>query len=766
MYPINNNSPNDQYLGGFPQLTPTQNKTISSQLEKTICKIHKLDGKNATGFLCKIPFPDNSNLMPVLITNNHVLNKEDIQLFKTIKVTLGNDKIEKYIKLDESRIVYTSSDESIDVTIIEIKPNIDGFKHFLDVDDKIFATNYVDVYQKKPVYILQYPQGKESSHSEGIINKINDKIIEHSCSVDFCSSGAPILKLSSFKVIGVHKKLTNGNVNEGTLIQFIINYFYDKYYNKKPSNNQKKNNNYNNKDPNQQYIGNNMRNFYEPDPDEKKTKIVKVDYPTFESNIFNVQENNNNQPNNNFNTPNNDFNNPKDDYNSPNNDFNTPNNDFNTPNNDFNKPNNDFNTPNNNRQNNNYNMPNGNYNPPNNNYNPPNNNYNPPNNNYNPQNNNYYPPNNNYNPPNNNYNPPNNNYVSPNNNYIRPNNNYNPSNNNYYPPNNNNNSPNNNYNSPNNNYNPPNNNYKSPNNNYNPPNNNYKSPNNNYNPPNNIYNPQNNMINYGLEEITNDNNSKAYNRNSSGGPVKSFAFYEYQVFKDKNHIVYKTIENFNGDPNKMLFCLFSGHGGTEVAQYLQEKFAKYMKKILPFKDTSKDLTNLFKALDEKIKGLNVPNVGATGTIVYIQNYNGKKKLYCANVGNNRCLLINRKGVIKLSNDHNINDPEEHKRILRKGGTLNTTDLAAKLPSSRSFGYWSIKKNGGIISDPHISVIDINNDDLYIIIGSEKVWKYFKNEDCLKVIGNKYPKEISKKITVEIMSKGCPHNVGSIVISFK
>ena len=696
MYPINKNSPNEQYLGGLPTLNSTQNKTILSQLEKTICKIHKLDGKNATGFLCKIPFPDNSNLMPVLITNNHVLNKEDIQLFKTIRITFCNDKIEKYIKLDESRIVYTSSDESIDITIIEIKPNIDGFKHFLDVDEKIFETNYVDIYQKKPVYILQYPQGKESSHSEGIVNKISDKIIEHTCSVDFCSSGAPILKLSSFKVIGVHKKLTNGNVNEGTLIKFIINYFYDKYYNKKSSNNYKKSNTYNNKDPNQLYKGNNMRNFYEPDPDEKKTKIVKVDYPTFESNIFNIQENNNNQPNNNFNTPNNDFNCPNDDFNRPNNDFITPNNDFITQNN---------------------NPPNNNYNPPNNNYNPPNNNYNPPNNNYNPPNNNYNPPNNNYNPPNNNYNPPNNNYNPPNNNYI-------------------------------------------------PPNNNYKPQNNNYNQPNNIYNPQNNMINYGLEEITNDNNSKSYNRNSSGGPVKSYAYYEYQVFKEKNHIAYKTIENFNGDPNKMLFCLFSGHGGTEVAQYLQEKFAKYMKKILPFKDTSKDLTNLFKALDEKIKGLNVPNVGATGTVVFIQNYNGKKKLYCANVGNNRCLLINRKGVIKLSNDHNINDPEEHKRILRKGGTLNITDLNAKLPSSRSFGYWSIKKNGGIISDPHISVIEINNDDLYIIIGSEKVWKYFKNEDCLKVIGNKYPKEISKKITVEIISKGCPHNVGSIVISFK
>ena len=576
------------------------------------------------------------------------MRKDDILLFKTIRVTLGNDSIEKYIKLDESRIVFTSADENIDVTIIEIKPKIDGFKYFLDVDEKIFAINYVEIFQQKPVYILQYPRGKESSHSEGIISRINNTFIEHTCSVDFCSSGAPILKLSTFKVIGIHKRLTNGNFNEGTLIQFIINYFYDKY--RRPSNNQ-----INHQLPNQQYMGNNMPYSNNPNPDDKKTKIVKVDYPIFESNIFNEQ--------------------------------------------------------------NNYNPPNENFNTPNNNYNPPNNNYNPTNNNYNPQNNNFNQQTNNYNPTNNKFNPP------INNNFNQQTNNYNPTNNNFNPP-----------------------------------------INNNYNPPNN-YNYQN-KINYGLNEIINDNNVKAYNRNSSGGLVKSYAYYEYQVYKNKNNIAYKTIENFNGDMNKILFCLFTGHGGNEVSNYLQENFAKYMKKILPFKDISKDFTNLFKALDEKIKDLNVPNTGATGTVVYIEKYNGRKKLFCANVGNNRCVLVNRKGIIKLSNDHSINDPEEYKRILRKGGILNTPDLTRKLSSSRAFGLWSIKKIGGIISDPHITIIDVNEDDLYLIIGSEKVWGYINDDECLKFVANKYPKEISKKISVELMNRGCPFNIGSMVICFK
>ena len=191
-----------------------------------------------------------------------------------------------------------------------------------------------------------------------------------------------------------------------------------------------------------------------------------------------------------------------------------------------------------------------------------------------------------------------------------------------------------------------------------------------------------------------------------------------------------------------------------------------MKKILPFRDISMDFTNLFRALDEKIKELNIPDSGSTGTVVYIENNYGKKRLFCANVGNNRCLLINRKGVLKLTNDHNINDPEEHKRIIRKGGILNMNQLFGKYTSSRSFGHWSIKKYGGIISDPHITIIDLNDDDFYLIIGSEKVWKYLRDEECLKFVENKIPLEISRKICIELQNRGCSFNVGALVISLK
>ena len=99
MYNANISSTYSQYTGGLPPLSKTQNKMILSQLEKTVCKIHKLDGTTATGFLCKIPFPDHFRLLHALVTNNHVINKQDLQLHKSIKITFHDQEIEKIYKI-------------------------------------------------------------------------------------------------------------------------------------------------------------------------------------------------------------------------------------------------------------------------------------------------------------------------------------------------------------------------------------------------------------------------------------------------------------------------------------------------------------------------------------------------------------------------------------------------------------------------------------------------------------------------------------------
>ena len=551
-YPIN--FINQVNRGNIPPLGATENKLILSQLEKCICNIEKLDGIKGTGFLCKIPYPDQFKLLPVLITNNHILNRDDIEVNKTIKIIIDN-KV-KYIKLGE-RKAYSNAKENIDITIIEIIPNLDGLLYFLDVDEMIFDINYKQIFQNKLVYLLQYSRGKPS-HSEGIITNIYNGYIEHTCSNnDYESSGAPILNLSTFKVIGVLKNKNQYISNIGIFMKYIIDEF-------------------------------------------NKTLLFGNHYTYKEKKNNNIQNNvnNNDQLNINNNLPGNQ---------------------------------NQFN--NNNNQNNN-------------------------------------------------------NSIIPNN-----------------------------------------------------------TTNNN--------------------EITNDNNLKDYYRKCNGNIVNNYSYYEYNNKNNKDYINFKIIENISGDPNKILFCLFNGHGGAEVSKYLQENIALEMKNILPLKEVSKDFTKLFILLDEKIKLLNVPNVGATGTIAYIESFNGKRILHCSNVGNNKCILVNKRGLWRITNEHNINDPKEHKRIILKGGILNVGKMFGKLKSSRTFGDWSIKQYGGLICEPHISVTDLKEDDLYLIIASEKVWHFIKDEELLKLSEvYKNSSEICKKIVHLVLKKGCKYNIGSIVVNLQ
>ena len=44
-------------------------------MKKNVCHIQS-DESQGTGFFCKIPFPDMNNMLPVLITNNHIINEE------------------------------------------------------------------------------------------------------------------------------------------------------------------------------------------------------------------------------------------------------------------------------------------------------------------------------------------------------------------------------------------------------------------------------------------------------------------------------------------------------------------------------------------------------------------------------------------------------------------------------------------------------------------------------------------------------------------
>ena len=94
------------YTGKSPDPIPIEGtETILSQMKNSICKISKENREKGTGFFCKIPIPGNI-LFPVLITNNHILNEEDIENNKIIKTTINDDKNYINIIIDKSRKKY------------------------------------------------------------------------------------------------------------------------------------------------------------------------------------------------------------------------------------------------------------------------------------------------------------------------------------------------------------------------------------------------------------------------------------------------------------------------------------------------------------------------------------------------------------------------------------------------------------------------------------------------------------------------------------
>ena len=128
---------NEAYIkDSIEPVTLKSTEIILEQMKKCVCKIHKGETKG-TGFFARIPY--NNEFIKVLITNNHILDNNDIKEGKNITISFDNNLIDKNIKIDSKKIIYTN--EIFDTTIIEINEEKDGIKYFLDFDQRISLTN-------------------------------------------------------------------------------------------------------------------------------------------------------------------------------------------------------------------------------------------------------------------------------------------------------------------------------------------------------------------------------------------------------------------------------------------------------------------------------------------------------------------------------------------------------------------------------------------------------------------------------------------------
>ena len=226
------NDKEEKSITDYPNSMPyDREKMIIKQMEKYICHI-KVNKNKGSAFFTKIPFPDKNNLMPVLVTNNHILNENSLlKPAEKIIIYIKEENRNRLLDLN-NRIKYTNKD--LDITFIEIKPEKDKIRNFLELDENILNNGINAGYINESVYIIHYPLD-ELSVSHGIINGIevdDGNNFRHLCSTDDGSSGSPVLLSKNNKIVGIHKSSNKTfNYNNGVFLNNAINDFIkQKYY--------------------------------------------------------------------------------------------------------------------------------------------------------------------------------------------------------------------------------------------------------------------------------------------------------------------------------------------------------------------------------------------------------------------------------------------------------------------------------------------------------------------------------------------------------
>ena len=176
-------------------------------MEKSVCKINNNKGAINTGFFCIIPLIKEKKYLPVLITNKHILDEEDLLPGKKIYCRMNDDKLDFSINMDKTRKIFF--DEWYDYTIIEIKPQDDklNFIEFLEIDDTFLLKDFDPaLYKDCNIYLILYNFGERVGYSPGKLLRIsNGYDLLYFAETDLGSGGSPILNLHNFKVLGIHQ---------------------------------------------------------------------------------------------------------------------------------------------------------------------------------------------------------------------------------------------------------------------------------------------------------------------------------------------------------------------------------------------------------------------------------------------------------------------------------------------------------------------------------------------------------------------------------
>ncbi|KAH0791912.1 protein phosphatase 2C [Histomonas meleagridis] len=219
------------------------------------------------------------------------------------------------------------------------------------------------------------------------------------------------------------------------------------------------------------------------------------------------------------------------------------------------------------------------------------------------------------------------------------------------------------------------------------------------------------------------------------------------------------IGEFSG-PNTQFYGVFDGHGSAEPSRFAAQKLPSLISDKL-----SKNI-DIKESIVSSIKELNETAVekwrtsGTTVAIVIIMN----NKLYTANVGDTRIILVQNGIAKRLSQDHKISDPNEQKSVCDRGGVIFQDRVNGILALSRAVGDGNIADC--ISCEPFINESDFD-DNCSLIIACDGVWDVMEDQEAAEILCSASDAAAAARaIKEKAIQKGTQDNVTVICVTLK
>ncbi|ELP89675.1 leucine-rich repeat containing protein, putative [Entamoeba invadens IP1] len=207
--------------------------------------------------------------------------------------------------------------------------------------------------------------------------------------------------------------------------------------------------------------------------------------------------------------------------------------------------------------------------------------------------------------------------------------------------------------------------------------------------------------------------------------------------------------------------IFDGHSGTDCSRFCASQFPECFASILG-KNTQTSiedgLSNTFLEINTRITNSKFKD-GSAANVVLVT----PQKYFVANAGDSRCLIVRRRSLVVVNEDHTISNPDELHRIREADGFIDHNKVNGEVVLTRTLG--DLTCSSVCVCQPQISCVERGVDDVCVVLCCDGVFDILSNEvvgDICRRMSNEAAWVIASSIRDIAYNNGCGDNISVIV----